>query len=135
MAERLKLVVDTNVVVSAALQPHGNPARALFLALDRNRVFVSREIFDEYDDVLFRKKLKLDPKGSNRILDFVKDHSEFVRPLFHIYACKDPDDDKFLECAVASGADYIITGNKKDFPAKIGTTLVVSPREFLALPA
>ena len=65
MAERLKLVVDTNVVVSAALQPLGNPARALFLALDRHRVFVSREIFDEYADVLFRKKLKLDPKESN----------------------------------------------------------------------
>ncbi len=135
MAERLRLVVDTNVVVSAALHPLGIPARSLFLAFDLHRVFVSREILDEYGDVLFRKKLKLDPKEANRILDFVKERSEFIRPRFHIYGCKDPDDDKFLECAVASGSDYIITGNKKDFPAAIGKTLVVSPREFLALPA
>ena len=134
MAERLKLVVDTNVVVSAALQPLRNPARALFLAVDRHHVFVSREIFEEYRDVLFREKLKLDPRESNRILDFMRDHCELVRPLFHIHACKDPDDDKFLDCAAAAGADYIITGNKRDFPTTPSKPLIVSPREFLALP-
>jgi len=134
MAERLRLVVDTNVVVSAALQPLGNPARALFLALNQHQTFVSREILDEYQDVLFRKKLKVTRQEAGGILDFVREHTQLVRPLFHIYACKDPDDDKFLECAIAASADYIITGNKKDFPDEIGKTRIVNPREFLALP-
>ena len=105
-----KLVVDTNVLVSAALQSLGLPAQALTVALtEPNRIYLSREIAVEYEMVL-------------------------PRPRFRIYACTDPDDDKFVECAVAAKADYIITGNKKDFPDTIANIRVVTPREFLSLP-
>jgi len=47
--------------------------------------------------------------------------------------CDDPDDDIFLECAEAAGADYLVTGNRKHFPAGWGRLNIVTAREFLAL--
>ena len=47
----------------------------------------------------------------------------------------DPDDDKFIECADAARADYLITGNRRHFPAFWKGTKIITPREFIALAA
>lgn len=46
---------------------------------------------------------------------------------------RDPDDNHFLECAEAAGADYLVTGNKKHFPSSYKNARVVDAREFLDL--
>jgi predicted nucleic acid-binding protein len=48
---------------------------------------------------------------------------------------KDPDDDKFLECAGAARADYLVTGNQRHFPKFWKKTKVITPREFIGIVA
>jgi predicted nucleic acid-binding protein len=54
-----------------------------------------------------------------------------VKPSKKVYACSDPDDDIFLECAQAARAHYIVTGNLKDYPAEWAGTQIVTSRQFL----
>jgi predicted nucleic acid-binding protein len=61
---------------------------------------------------------------------FVK-KSLWVRPTAAIQACADPDDDIFLECAHAARADFVVTGNIKDFPTSWLNTRIITARRFL----
>jgi len=54
-----------------------------------------------------------------------------VRPQHKLKVASDPDDNRFLECAEASGANYLVTGNKRHFPRQWKQTLVVNARELL----
>ncbi len=84
----IKVVLDTNVVVSAHLTTGGLEAFVLDLAL--------------------ASKLQL-------------------------YVSPDPDGNRFLECAEAASADYLVTGNKRHFPSKHGKTLVVNARQLIEI--
>ncbi|SPF44918.1 Nucleic acid-binding protein contains PIN domain-like protein (fragment) [Candidatus Sulfopaludibacter sp. SbA4] len=56
-----------------------------------------------------------------------------VAPTVEVRECSDPDDDIFLECAEEAQADYLVTGNRKDFPDDWKKTRIVTAREFLAI--
>ena len=58
-----------------------------------------------------------------------------LRLVIDIEVTKDPDDNIFLECADAAGADYLVTGNQKHFPKFWKKTKVITPREFISLVA
>ena len=58
-----------------------------------------------------------------------------VSPSRPLHVAKDPDDDKFLECADAARADYLVTGNQRHFPKFWKKTKVITSREFISIVA
>lgn len=95
---------------------------------------MSEDIFDEYQQVLGRGKFKgLDQVKTRRLLLKIKKDAKFVNPSVSVDVIKrDPEDNKFLECALEAKADYLITGNIKHFSfKKFRSTFIVTPRDFL----
>lgn len=132
----LRLVIDTNVLVSAATKPAGLQRTVLLLAMTKPaRWYVSRAIFDEYRKVLARPELRIRKGPRRQLLQVIKNRSHSVAPTRRLEVTKDPDDNVFLECADAAGADYLITGNQKHFPKFWKKTKVITPREFISLVA
>jgi uncharacterized protein len=132
----LRLVINTNVVVSAALKPEGLQRTTLILAVTKPaRFYVSRPILEEYADVLARPELGIRKGIRRQLLTLIKNHSHIVSPLRRIEVSSDPDDNMFLECADAAHADYLITGNQKHFPRFWKKTKIITTREFISLSA
>ena len=131
---RLKVVLDTNIVVSAHLKPDGFERSVLILALtDPAGLFVTPEILIEYEEVLRRPKFNINPAQIDESLKHIQARAVIINPTVRVSACSDPDDDKFLECAEDGRVDYLVTGNKRHFPKRWGKTKVVNAREFIDL--
>ena len=132
----LRLVVDTNVLVSAALKPQGLERTAFLLAISRPaRLYVSRAVLEEYSEVLARPELKIRKGLRQQLLQVIRNRSYTVAPLVHLDVAGDPDDDKFLECADAARADYLITGNQRHYPKFWKRTKIINSREFIEVVA
>jgi putative PIN family toxin of toxin-antitoxin system len=132
----LNLVLDTNVVVSAILKPAGLERASLVFALTPPaRLYVSRDILEEYERVLHRPQLKLSDSRHGEVLDLLKSRVVLVTPSRRIQVTPDPDDNIFLECADEARADYLVTGNKRHFPRFWKSTKIVDARELLELVA
>ena len=102
----LRLVVDTNVVVSAALKPDGLQRTVLLLALTKPaRLYLTEEILAEYREVLARPELRIRRGVRQQLLQLIKSHSQTIRAVRPLQVAADPDGDKFLECADAARAD------------------------------
>jgi putative PIN family toxin of toxin-antitoxin system len=113
----LRLVVDTNVLISAAIRPTGLQRTVLLLAFTKPaRLYVSRPILEEYGDVLARPELRIRKGLRQQLLQLIKNQSYTVAPARRLEIASDPDDNMFLECADAARADYLVTGNQKHFP-------------------
>ena len=128
----LKVVYDTNVIVSAVLKPGSIPASLVTLALQRRvKLCVSQALLDEYKEVLNRPKFGLQAHAVEALLQDIAQSAQFVHPTERITAALDKDDNHILECAVAAGADYLVTGNTKHFPTPtFRRTAIVTPAEF-----
>ena len=132
----LRVVIDTNVVVSAALKPYGLQRTVLLLSLTKPaRIYVSLEILAEYKNVLGRRALGITKGRRQQLLQLVKSRAQIVRPGYRLDVTSDPDDNKFVECADAARADYLITGNQRHFPRFWKNTKIVTSREFISLVA
>ena len=132
----LRLVIDTNVIVSATLQPKGLPRTVLLLALTKPaRLYVSGFMLHEYSDVLARPELGIRKGLRQQLLQLIENRSHTVVPSRRLEVTSDPDDNIFLECADAARADYLVTGNLKHFPRFWKTTKIITPREFITLAA
>ncbi len=130
----LKVVLDTNVVVSAHLKPDGTERMVLNLALSPSVVlFVTPDILAEYQTVLERKKFGIDARLLKESLLLLKANAITVFPKHSVAVSPDPDDNRFLECAQTAGADYLVTGNKRHFPGWWKHTQVLNSREFLEI--
>ena len=110
----LRLVIDTNILISAALKPDGLQRTVLLLAITRPaRLYVSAAILAEYREVLARSEFKIRKGLRQQLLDLIKNHAQILSPTRTLHVAKDPDDDKFLECADTARADYLVTGNQR----------------------
>lgn len=132
----IRAVLDTNINVSALLQPLGPSAQVFLLALDGAvQMCVSGAIFAEYEEVIRRPRLRRTEETILQALETIRTKALWVKTSDPVRACSDPDDDIFLECAQASGAAYLVTGNVRDFPLRWIGTEVVTPRRFLEIVA
>lgn len=132
----LRVVIDTNVMVSAALRPYGLQRTVFLLALTKPaRMYVSQEILAEYRNVLARPALKIARGRQQQLLQLVRNRAHIVHPRYKLEVTSDPEDNKFLECADTARADYLITGNQRHFPKFWKNTKVISSREFVNLVA
>jgi len=130
----LKVVIDTNVLVSVLLKDNSPPA--FILALLRKKMMtlcLSQAIFEEYRAVLNREKFRHIRSAVAPLLLSLKKEGSLVEPKIRIAVITaDPADNKFLECAQAAKADFLITGNTKHFLFKqFHDTRIASPKEFI----
>ena len=126
-------VIDTNVIVSSLLTRNHDSATARVMnAVYEGKVMllVCDEILGEYEEVLHRAQLKLDPAKCDYILSLIRDQAEPMHPVHTDASMPDEDDRIFFEIALA-GQDVfdsrLVTGNIKDYPK---ADFVVSPSEF-----
>src|SRR5579864_1095157 len=125
----IRVVLDTNTVVSAQLKPTGLEATVLLLALRGDiALFISPQILAEYQRVLYKPKLKFDPRRVEAILMDIGAASRLVHPIRTLADAKHKPDNRFLECAEAAQAEYLVTGNKKHFPKAWKPTRIVNAR-------
>jgi putative PIN family toxin of toxin-antitoxin system len=129
----MKVVIATNVFVSSFFG--GNPERIIDFWKDEKIVLcLSKEILDEYIDVLQRVGLKNEEEMEELLSLFAKGFNIlFTIKTPKIKAVKDdPDDDKFIECAVALIAEMIISGDKalKTMAGYMGVK-ILTPQQFL----
>ena len=128
-----KVVIDTNVFVSGIFFS-GPPYRILKAWQDeRIKIAVTEEIIEEYRRVIDTLLVKFEHIDIDYILELLFIEAELVPSYsFNENICEDPDDDKFLACAIAAKSKYIISGDKHLL--KIGqflNTTIVTPRYFL----
>jgi len=131
----MKVVLDTNVLVSALLTPYGPAARVLDAVLAGRLVLVFDDrILCEYEEVRMRSQFGFSPQDVKALLDFFRSEGvAVVAPPLKV-ELPDPDDLMFVEVALAGKANAIVTGNKKHFPAECcGGIPVLSPGELLSL--
>jgi putative PIN family toxin of toxin-antitoxin system len=103
----IRVVADTNIIVSALLQPLGPPAQVFFLVINGSiQLCISGNVYAEYEEVIRRPRLRRDENVIIATLDTIREKALWVRPTESVRACADPDDDIFLECAQAARAAY-----------------------------
>lgn len=108
-----RVVVDTNVILSAALSPDGTAARLLERLMLGSRLVLSRSTFDELETRLWRKKFDpyLSPERRRDVLHNVSLQALWLKPVQVVSYSRDPDDDKFIALALAAKAERLITGD------------------------
>lgn len=110
-----RVVIDTNVLISAALNPNGTPRAVIEYVGSTNGVLLfSRETFDELRTRLLRSKFDryVDQEGRVAYLERLAAVSEWVPIAGARLECRDPEDDKLLETAWLGEADYLVTGDR-----------------------
>jgi putative PIN family toxin of toxin-antitoxin system len=125
----MRIVLDTNIIVSALLSPQGLPAKILNLVLSGSAILVyDNSVIAEYRDVLSRARLKINQELKNLVIDFFYKEGEYAIAEPRNIKFDDEDDKIFYELYKSGDVDYLITGNKKHFPKEKG---IVTPREFI----
>jgi uncharacterized protein len=128
----IRVVLDTNVVVSAHLNDRGYERHVLDLALaGKIRLAVSETILAEYAGVLRRPKFAIPPRHVANSMRLIRSVARVVNPQRELRVTHDPADNRFLECAEAARADYLVTGNKRHFPKDWRQTQIVNARELI----
>jgi putative PIN family toxin of toxin-antitoxin system len=126
-----RAVLDTNVLVSAILKD-GNERRVLRLGLAaRFELVVSDAVLAEYEGVLKRPRFRLSAADALRVVREIRAVAIAVDPDTVATGSPDEDDNRFLECAEAAKAEYLVTGNTRHFPREWKETRVVTARQFL----
>ncbi len=130
----MRVVPDTNDLVSAVLSAHGTCARIVDMIADGALdLYADDRILAEYDSVLHRPELRIAPEDAGVILDLIRSITDTVAAIPLPVQLPDPDDAAFLEVAAASGS-ILITGNTRHFPTNARTGVsVMTPAEFLEL--
>jgi len=130
----MRVVIDTNVMVSGVLNPHGPPGRIVNALLSETvTVLHDDRILSEYREVLLQPTFRFPLADVDVLLDFVESAGEHVSAQPLSLVLPDPNDLPFLEVATSGRADALITGNIKHFRPRRGQhrVLVTTPAEFL----
>ena len=108
----MRVVFDSNVLISALTLPGGQGDRAVSSILSGHATLVlSKPILDEVLRIL-GSKFSRNAEELARVAVFLGDLAEWVEPRMALALLKDEPDNRILECAVAGGADRIVTGDK-----------------------
>jgi putative PIN family toxin of toxin-antitoxin system len=130
----MKIVLDTNVIISGYLNPHGPPGDILArVASDELTLCYDARIFAEYDEVLHRPEFDLPEESIRSFLDQLQRNGDLVAGTLLTKQLPDPDDAPFLEVALAAQT-LLVTGNIKHYPIACRQGVpVLFPTDFLRL--
>ncbi|MDR2712768.1 MAG: putative toxin-antitoxin system toxin component, PIN family [Clostridiales bacterium] len=125
----IKVVIDTNVLVSAALTSYGNPAKILNLISVNTeiQVYYCPDIINEYREVLSRPRLNINAEKQTRAINAIMRTGIRVDPIASNIPLPDESDRIFYDTTCESNA-ILITGNIKHYPAE---DFIMTPRRFL----
>lgn len=131
----MKIVLDTNVLVSGIINPVGCPGQIVdLLRSGMVQLVVDDRILSEYSDVIRRNFLSpyLGNEDCDHIMAFLRHNSAYSTSRVLVNGLPDPDDAPFLEMAITENV-VLVTGNKKHFPGRLRRGCrILSPRDFLA---
>jgi putative PIN family toxin of toxin-antitoxin system len=128
----MKIVLDTNVLVSGLLTPFGPSGKIVRMVFsDELTVYIDARILAEYKDVLHRPKFKFNKDHIGILLDFIKQYGQVTSSSPLKNRLPDPDDEPFLEVAIAGMVKSLITGNRKHYSSSFKGINIFSPSEFL----
>jgi len=108
-------VFDTNTLISSALIKNSTNSKAIDKAIALGTIAVSQSTFEEFTEVIFRKKFDKYFSGDEErwsILNRLEANSKLFTPDTIVKDCRDPKDNKFLELAISANASCLITGDK-----------------------
>ncbi|HBC88167.1 MAG TPA: putative toxin-antitoxin system toxin component, PIN family [Lentisphaeria bacterium] len=129
----MKIVLDTNVLVSGLLTPFGTSGNIVrMLTSGKITLCLDARILLEYDEVLHRPHFGIDPQKTVIVLEHIRHTGQVYAAVPLDSNLPDIDDNPFLEIAISSGAECLITGNLKHFPKELcGNVHICSPGQFL----
>lgn len=133
---KLRAVLDTNTLISGLFFRSGNEAQLVDAALERRvKILTSLEILEEVREVLSRQKFQLSPNEAGSAFQLVVSVGEIILAPGKAKArCRDPDDQKFLDCASAGRADFLVTGDRDLLSmGRVGRARIVRTAEFVKL--
>jgi putative PIN family toxin of toxin-antitoxin system len=132
----LRLVIDTNILVSAALKPDGLQRTVILLAITKPAGRTFPLTFSRNTGMFCHaRNCEFERVFGSSSLTLIENRARLVSPSRPLQVTSDPDDNIFLECADAARADYLITGNQKHFPRFWKKTKIITSREFISLVA
>ena len=107
-----RVVLDTNIVVSAAISTEGTPAQIFESLLEKKfKNYTSKDIIDEIREVIQRPTLQIDKELQKFILDNFKSASILIKPTFNEKVTEDEADNKFINCALTAKANIVSGDN------------------------
>lgn len=107
----MRIVIDTNVFISAIFFG-GMPLKVLQTVISKeNEAYISPSIWDEYNDVIDRMTKKYPSRLKTQLINELFKTLRLIIPKTEISICRDPDDDKFIECAIEADCIYIVSGD------------------------
>ena len=127
MISREKVVIDTNILVSALWSENGNSATILKMIPDDIVPVLNDSIVGEYTEVLNREKFAFSAEKRERLLKTINEFGETVNPEKSDTPMSDEADRIFYDTAISSGST-LITGNKKDYPDE---SFIMTAADFL----
>ena len=130
----MRIVLDTNVLVSGLLNPHGAPGRIVEAMLSETfMALYDDRMLSEYAEVLQRPDFGLRRSDVEILLEFVETAGERISALPAALVLPDAGDLPFLEVAISGKADALVTGNLKHFKPRRGQhkIQIVAPSDFL----
>jgi putative PIN family toxin of toxin-antitoxin system len=132
------IVIDTNILISAALSPDGTARKALDKVYQQFKIAQSEETYQELSTRIYKPKFDKYISNTERqdFLEVVKKYSQFIEIKSQINICRDADDNKFLDLAKDSNAEFLITGDQDLLSLKTLAEYqnqIITPREFLTL--
>ena len=129
-----RVVIDTNIFLSASISRNGVPARAIKLAFALFEPVYSRDTILELADKLNSEKMArwIDTTERMRLMAFVLREANLVERVPPVHLMSDPGDDMFAALALAAGARAIVTGDKQFLAAStVGKIPILSARQFV----
>lgn len=131
----MKVVIDTNVLISAVLRDRDPEAVILFVLEQDNFTWVvSDDILTEYRNVLARKRLGIPELMQQRWLQLIASFTSIVSVDQTVSFPRDPKDAKFLACALSAKAEFLITGDRDFSEAqRLVSTTILSVSQFKRL--
>jgi putative PIN family toxin of toxin-antitoxin system len=130
----VRIVLDTNILISGVFF-RGKERDLLELWFSgKFDVICTEEIFEEYSEVLTRFTEKSGGNKHQKITDIIAKNCLFIKNVYNEKYSRDPDDDKFINCAISGGAKYIVSGDKDLLVLKkIGDLKIITASNFLKL--
>lgn len=127
----MRVVLDTNVLISACWSPNGLEGRLVALVLQGElTACVTGAVMAEYREVAKRPKFATRTACFETMIACFDKIAELVQPGAAAEAATDPDDNRLLECAHGAGAQWLITGNLRHFPSVYQFAQIVNARQF-----
>ena len=128
----MRIVIDTNVLIAGLLSPYGPSAEVVRMTVEKMQFCYDTRILLEYKETLSRKKFSFDSQAIEEILCHIEKSGYLVNATPLSNKLPDPDDAPFLEVALTSKAECLVTWNVKHFPKMFCQGMrIFKPDDFL----